>query len=414
MSFFLKPTSQLTATDLLQLKQDRPVENIRLEFKSEAPQKQEILKKLSSFANTFGGILIVGAAADSSDGRLQDLCGVDNQPGYRQKITQWCFDAISPPLSVEVSEGILVPDSEDKYCYVIAVSESDLAPHFLNGRKGVWVRTDEFSQRYDPVLAEENEIRYLLDRRKVIRERHQSILERSRRRSEYLISGGKGSRGVLRLGVAVSPRFPVHHICDQGHLRQILHDSLIPWRQVTFPPHHEPLSQHESILCVTPWQDDDVLSVELSTWGHVYYGVRLAATDFTPSVHEHATEESVSGINAWSLSGHLLACFRHAHNILDLIGYVGPLRVDVSLEGIRDLRLVFPRGGSSYSFAESGNIDDQFVFGLDWTAADFANRDAAARAALRLILFGMNASDHASEPQVGRLIEGGSKYNHWR
>jgi hypothetical protein len=118
--------------DLQGLISDNAVENVRLELKSAIPNKDELLKKLSSFANTFGGILLIGAKADSKDGRIQDLPQV---------------------------------------CYVIFVAESDVAPHFLNNRKGVWVRTDEFSARFDHQLADENELKHLLDRRRLVRER---------------------------------------------------------------------------------------------------------------------------------------------------------------------------------------------------------------------------------------------------
>src|SRR5579859_5283758 len=54
MSIFNKPASQVTEADLAELLQERAVESIRLEFKSNVPDKDETLKKLSSFANTFG------------------------------------------------------------------------------------------------------------------------------------------------------------------------------------------------------------------------------------------------------------------------------------------------------------------------------------------------------------------------
>src|SRR5262249_24376005 len=138
--------------------------------------------KLSAFANTFGGFTIVGAQARSADGRIEDLPGVNVQPGYRQKIVQWSFDAASPPLTVEVSDPISVPAGNGKVCYVIHTPERDVAPHFLNGRKGVYVRTDEFSARFDARLADENELRYLMDRRKLILERRKSLLDRAKRR----------------------------------------------------------------------------------------------------------------------------------------------------------------------------------------------------------------------------------------
>ena len=64
--------SEFTAPDLAELMRDSAVESVRLEFKSLPPDKEEILKKLSSFANTFGGWLVVGAVANSAGGRLQE------------------------------------------------------------------------------------------------------------------------------------------------------------------------------------------------------------------------------------------------------------------------------------------------------------------------------------------------------
>ena len=50
-----KPISQLNMTDLRSLLEEGAVETLRLEFKTEVPSKHETLKKLSSFANTYGG-----------------------------------------------------------------------------------------------------------------------------------------------------------------------------------------------------------------------------------------------------------------------------------------------------------------------------------------------------------------------
>ena len=55
MSIFVKPLSKLDTADLQELLTDKSVENTRLEFKLLIPTKDETLKKLSSFANTFGG-----------------------------------------------------------------------------------------------------------------------------------------------------------------------------------------------------------------------------------------------------------------------------------------------------------------------------------------------------------------------
>ena len=89
MSLFNRSITAVTTADLQELLADQAVENIRLEFKSAAPTKDELLKKLSSLANTYGGYLVVGAADDGS-GRLRALPGIEPIAGYRQQVVQWC------------------------------------------------------------------------------------------------------------------------------------------------------------------------------------------------------------------------------------------------------------------------------------------------------------------------------------
>ena len=133
MSIFDKSINDLGTEDLAELLNESAVETIRLEFKREVPEKLETLKKLSSFANTYGGYVIVGAEEDGQ-GKLQGLPGVEVVSGYKQKIVQWCFGGAWPPLDVFVSDPIPSPEDSERTCYVIYVPLSAEAPHFLNNR----------------------------------------------------------------------------------------------------------------------------------------------------------------------------------------------------------------------------------------------------------------------------------------
>ena len=184
MSIYTKKITDINTDDLDLLLSENSVENLRLEFKREDPSKNELLKKLSSFANTHGGWLVVGAEASSSDGKLNALNGIDEIPGYKQKVIQWCFDGITPTINVEVSDPIPTSNDLNKYCYVIYVEEGDLAPYFLNGRKGIYIRTDEFSQLYEPKLATLEEILLLNKRREPIQQRRTLLVNRAKNRFE--------------------------------------------------------------------------------------------------------------------------------------------------------------------------------------------------------------------------------------
>ena len=130
-----------------------------MEFKRQVPDKELTPSKLSSFVSAFDGLLVVGARADSTNDRIRDLPGVDDEPSYKQKVVHWRFGTVSLPVDVEVSDPIPAHAGNGKFCYVIKAAESDVAPQSLNGRKGVWVRTDEFSARFEPRLANEDELR---------------------------------------------------------------------------------------------------------------------------------------------------------------------------------------------------------------------------------------------------------------
>jgi predicted HTH transcriptional regulator len=160
MPFYTKPISQLDIADLRELLAEQAVENLRLEFKLKVPDKEDTLKKLSAFANTFGGFMVVGAEQEK-DGRIKGLPGVDVESGYKQKIVDWCSSKVSPPFFVEVSDPIRSPAGNGKVCYVMYAAESETAPHFINGRRGVWVRTDEFLKRFEAQQATGPELRQL-------------------------------------------------------------------------------------------------------------------------------------------------------------------------------------------------------------------------------------------------------------
>ena len=268
MSIFGKSLSQISSTDLDELLAAQAVENVRLEFKREVPGRDETLKKISSFANTFGGYLVIGAEAGSRDGRIVALPGVEPQPSFKQTIVQWCAEGVSPIVDVDVSDPIATNGGHGKVCYVVYVPESELTPHFLNGRKGIWVRTNEFSSRFQPELGNEDELEHLAERRSLVRERRSEIIARARRRFEKFAERrykevGKNPRGLTsHFSLSVLPRFPSRQLCLQGDLRTILRNQFIdgcsasPWPRLLMGPRsittrgassHAPVESTESV-----------------------------------------------------------------------------------------------------------------------------------------------------------------------
>lgn len=409
MSIFTKPLSELRSGDLLELVSDGAVENIRLEFKSEVPNKDETLKKLSSFANTFGGFMVVGAKASSADARIQDVSGVDEQPGYKQKLIQWSFEAAVPPLSLEVSDPIPVPSGSGKVCYVIYTPESDTAPHFLNGRKGVWIRTDEFSARFEARLADERELRQLLDRRSSIRARRASLAERARKRFE--IFAGAKFVGTLQFPaffrLCVAPRFPARQLCEQDKLRSFTSPSevnWVSWRQTIFPdPGALIVSQHESEIILDAARG--LSFFEVNIWGLLFYGVR---------VDEH--DDGEPGIHLFRFIGYILLFVRHAGRLLRRMGYSGPLHIESSLGPIGGTKWLQPDvSGAWLNSLPGSELDNAVAFSISRTSEQLAESpDSVSIEILKVILFAVNLAGLAdSQHKLEGLLRAGYHFNFW-
>ena len=420
MSIFTTPVAQLTMEDLQELLLNSAVENVRLEFKSEVPNKLETLKKLSSFSNTFGGFVVVGAKASSTDGRLSELPGVPLQNNYRQQVVQWCFDGVSPPLVVEVSDPIPQGTDTDKVLYVIYVPESEVAPHFVNERKGVWVRTDEFSQRYDPHLADENEILHLLDRRHLIQQRRADLVLRSQQRFEKFLTrrprredGPVEGDVPLHLQLSIGPRFPARPVCEQARIRTALDNSRISWRRTTFPSTSSSnfISQHESILCLLPTVAGSHPAglLEANIWAMLFYATELEKRTQT------GLEQFSTGIFPNHFAGHLLLFIKHAGKVILDLGYEGSLLINVKVSGIYGIQWLRPMGRAVFP-GPCSEMDDSFTFSLSTTSGELGQRrDALVIDMMQYILFAMNWPEYAGDPEeLKEIVRNGHLYNGWQ
>ena len=385
--------------------------NARLEFKLEVPSKEETLKKLSSFANTFGGFMVVGAKAKSTDGRLEDLPGVDAQDGYKQKVVQWSFDGASPPLVVEVSDPIPVPAGNGRVCYVIYTGESDVAPHFLNGRKGVYVRTDEFSARFEARMADEAELQHLFDRRKLIQERRTSLLERSRRRFDTYAGkirkdpAGNPAELGPRLELCVTPRFPVRPLCGQGNLKPVITKSQLRWRGGPFPVSGSTVvSQHESAIVLGAAGEGSMF--EANIWGALFYCTGIADAE-NPS--------KTWGIHLYGFVGHTLLFVHHSSMMLQALGYSGPVVIDTGLASMLGVPWLYGSHGGGLLTKSGSELDDDVRFSIPATSESLREKpDEIAMDVVRHVFYSVNWSSLSETLQeLEGLIRRGYKYNYW-
>jgi len=136
---------------------DRPREGYLLDYKEDVSDR--FLRSVAAFANTFGGLLIVGVT--EKDGRPGTLAGVSVQGEWKTKIASMIAANLFPCPQFEIAECALPTDAGRKLSVVRVQETPEIC---LLAKKGephpVYVRNEDQS-----VPADASQLRALLDRK---------------------------------------------------------------------------------------------------------------------------------------------------------------------------------------------------------------------------------------------------------
>lgn len=160
-----KPIEQITLADLQELVDDRVQEGKTIEYKREMyrldiadskgreKQREELLKDISSFANTTGGHLLIGV--DEDNGVPTDVCGFEcaNPDAIKSQITQLIEKWLEPRISLTV---LAIQNESDRCVLVIRIPQSRIAPHrvvYKNAQGQFWARNSTGAYRMEYVTT---------------------------------------------------------------------------------------------------------------------------------------------------------------------------------------------------------------------------------------------------------------------
>jgi hypothetical protein len=167
MNLWTKPIGDITYEDIEAFCAEKVPEGARLDYKDDWPgakaaRREKLSDLICAFANTLGGMILIGVDANTSDNTPQSIPGVPVQNGGSER----AYDAgqsVYPPVMPEVSEAISLPGDSNRCVYVVRVHPSRFAPHAVDNTTRVYIRT---GNRNSPVdLASVDRIEKMLARR---------------------------------------------------------------------------------------------------------------------------------------------------------------------------------------------------------------------------------------------------------
>ena len=311
-----------------------------------------------------------------------------------------------------VSDGIPALGAAGEVCYVIYVPMSWEAPHFLTKRRGAWIRTDEFSQRFETRLATFEEIQHLTNRRRLAVERYEHLYNRAVGRFESLAAREysdhqrtTGSMGAT-LCLSLCPQFPTRPLIGEHQLLEIIRSERIPWRGTAFPLDTDTITQQESVLVLHPTKYFSL--VEANVWGQFTYSCEIEYLIGGEGLDN-------AGIHLNAFLGHILVFLEHARTIYHKIGYNGSLLLRTLLKRVQGKHFLhFPDGNSPVP-GPASRIDDEISFDISISAGKLnEQRNEVAGELLKTLFFSLNWPEQGADSSaIMALLDAAAAYNSW-
>ena len=353
---FTKLESDITFSDI-QAFCDEYSEGVRVEYKQAI---RHIPKIVSSFANTQGGIFIIGVRADNETNKVVAIDGVSNPGGLEEQIIQSASEGIYPAVHPEVIIRE-VPDT-DNVVVIIRVTESPQAPHAIQNSTRVYIRTGSITQPYE--LAEIDRIEYLLKRREKPQITTQQIIDRTEERIESFFITDEPNITVI-----ARPVYPHRPIISTGDIYEFAREADLSWLY--------------SSRVVGGWvastiRDSESYAYwELNEYGIVYHRQHLEKID------RYSNSREAKYLDFRRFVWEIGRTIEKATSLYKKCGYLGAVDITVQLRQVFDETLLFykfysgilHRHMTSDDLEKQQCLDSQVLVSLQCLPQDLIDRN---------------------------------------
>ena len=393
MSIFVKPINEIEFEDVKAFCDEQIEENRRLEYKkafSSKDEKKQIAKEISAFANTHGGIILVGVGEKDRKPKLP-IDGIDYVKGLNEKVTSIALKNIYPPVFPETTV-CRFENNHEKAVVVIRVQESDETPHTVERTTGIYVRVDS---QNEPQRARYEEIEWLINRREKAVENRERLLRRAEERFD---NQPRRKNFKAFQCVSVIPVFPHAPLVALKNVSDIAKKSKVLVPTCHFPLTSQYKTAHESIVYEKYSANAFLNYTEINLFGLIFSKQSLWGSDNEKKVNLFEAAYMVEGMLRFSL------------NFYEKIGYRGLILISLSLEGIRGGFLTNP---SSITWSEdieqplgSSDFDDSITLERKITVRELSERfDEIVKDLFNEFLWSFGVDDDQQRGLIDEIIK---------
>lgn len=304
-------------------------EGVRVEYKSE--MIENIPKTISAFANTLGGIIIIGVETDKVQNKVIAINGIDTRAGIEESIINSSLQGIYPSVIPEV-KIFEVPGKKDKIAVVIKVHESIEAPHAIQNSTRVYIRTGSVSEPYE--LAEISRIEYMLKRREKPEKLKDELKAAALNRTERFL---RGFGTTPYFYISILPVFPYQPLISLDELYSFCRG--IRYGAIENLYIDDPDRIMEGV-CRFHGNQEDFLYREINHYGLIFVCETLQKVEsrWQPVGTEKDKRLYVNFVHFVNIFGRAL---KLAQMLYDNCGYFGNLEVKIDAKNIGNEYLLY-------------------------------------------------------------------------
>lgn len=301
---FTKPKNEITFADVEEFCR-KFGEGVRVEYKREI---KHIPKIVSSFANTHGGVFIIGTETDDQNKVKFPIQGISKKSGIEEQIQQSALTGIYPGVMPEIIL-VDVPNSSGNLVIIIRVDESIHAPHAIQNSTRAYIRTGSITQPYE--LTEMDRLVSMFKRREDSQAVTRQILDQIEKRVETFseMSASNVALNVPNITVIAKPVFPYRPVISREDILQLQRS----WRRVT-----------GGTYTLSEYEPGDYC--ELNEYGIVYQRTKLEPQASGPGAEQY--------LNFSVFLDRICDCMSLAKSFYDKCEYIGNIEFTVRLREV--------------------------------------------------------------------------------
>lgn len=201
MSIFTKPINEISYENVISFCQQGIGESINLDYKKDFPSSG-LEKIISAFANTYGGVIIIGVE-DKDSKPKPPFGGIEYKDRLEERVWNIIVDNIYPPVFPEIR---VCPPHDNKTFVIIRVHQSNETPHAIYNNTQAYVRTGNRNKPED--LATVEQIEWLRNRRGKSEELREMLYRRAEERYQTICGQKKVGIEFGEFTVSFAPLYP--------------------------------------------------------------------------------------------------------------------------------------------------------------------------------------------------------------